>query len=214
MHLFGVSRACWHCGVAFRATSRSSEQAAAGLGQRFCSNVCSRRSPTGGGVKPSLQKARREFLKVLTSRAECELCHTVFVGRARWCKSCYSWGYRAAHVQGLPQELECKHCGNTFLQAYGRLFCSERCTRHYHKQLRYAVQHSSDAERITFAAVYERDGGICQLCGNEAQYPTIDHNVSLASGGRHTWGNVQLACFACNAIKRQKVRVTWDCAVG
>ena len=65
----------------------------------------------------------------------------------------------------------------------------------------------------------ERDRWTCQICGNavitdptntvELRSPTIDHNVSLARGGRHRWNNVQLACRECNAIKRQRVRATW-----
>lgn len=70
---------------------------------------------------------------------------------------------------------------------------------------------------ITLRALYDRDGGRCQLCGGLCDYddfilrdgvtvvgnlyPSIDHVVPLSRGGSHTWDNVQLAHKGCNCIK-------------
>lgn len=61
-------------------------------------------------------------------------------------------------------------------------------------------------------AVFERDGWVCQLCGeavpryvlplNDPSEPTIDHIVCLADGGPDTEDNVQLAHRWCNSAKR------------
>lgn len=72
---------------------------------------------------------------------------------------------------------------------------------------------------ITLIKVYERDHGICQICGKPTDWndnswgyggpnhPTIDHIVALANGGLHSWDNVQLAHGMCNSIKRDLITV-------
>lgn len=59
-------------------------------------------------------------------------------------------------------------------------------------------------------AIWSRDGGICQLCGDpidpalpwpEPMSKTLDHVVPLANGGTHEPSNVQLAHALCNCIK-------------
>ena len=71
-------------------------------------------------------------------------------------------------------------------------------------------------ESINLKALFDRDGGICQLCGRPTDwndikcghigrlYPTLDHIIPLSKGGAHTWDNVQLAHMACNAGKCDK----------
>lgn len=56
---------------------------------------------------------------------------------------------------------------------------------------------------ITYQGLFERDKGICQLCMKPVplEYATIDHKKPYALGGTHTWNNVQLAHFNCNAKK-------------
>lgn len=67
------------------------------------------------------------------------------------------------------------------------------------------------AESIDPLLVFERDRWICHLCGVKTDQklrgfpvplaPELDHIVSLAEGGSHTWGNVACACRACNGAK-------------
>lgn len=71
-------------------------------------------------------------------------------------------------------------------------------------------------ESISLRGLFERDGGICQICGKKTDahdivnghigrlYPTLDHIIPLSKGGTHTWNNVQLAHMACNAGKCDK----------
>lgn len=70
---------------------------------------------------------------------------------------------------------------------------------------------------ITVAGVFNRDRGVCYLCGGKCNpkdyvirggvfiagdmYPSIDHVVPLVAGGRHSWNNVRLAHRLCNSIK-------------
>lgn len=81
---------------------------------------------------------------------------------------------------------------------------------------------ASIGERFSWREVAERDGLVCALCGeltdpedftklpgrdgrlyhrSGARYPSLDHVVALASGGRHELANAQLAHFGCNARK-------------
>lgn len=55
-------------------------------------------------------------------------------------------------------------------------------------------------ERVTRKAVYERDRGICMICGKRCAWDdaTIDHILPLSAGGEHSYRNVQLAHMACN----------------
>lgn len=79
---------------------------------------------------------------------------------------------------------------------------------------------------INLLSLFERDGGICWLCGEFCliedkecrvsekgnvyiatfgNYPSIDHVIPLAKGGSHTWKNVRLAHKKCNSLKRDKI---------
>lgn len=71
---------------------------------------------------------------------------------------------------------------------------------------------------INLEELFERDHGLCYLCQKECdwsdyeirdgafiagnKYPSIDHVVPLAKGGRHEWSNVKLACRLCNSLKQ------------
>jgi 5-methylcytosine-specific restriction endonuclease McrA len=52
-------------------------------------------------------------------------------------------------------------------------------------------------------AVFARDGGRCQYCGDPAD--SIDHVVPRAKGGAHVWENVVAACRPCNVRKRDRL---------
>ena len=74
-------------------------------------------------------------------------------------------------------------------------------------------------DSITLRVLFERDGGICRICGKPTDpadikrghigrlYPTLDHIKPLSKGGGHTWDNVQLAHMGCNAGKCDKEAV-------
>lgn len=60
--------------------------------------------------------------------------------------------------------------------------------------------------------IFERDGWLCQLCGEPVEAPgreprsaTVDHATPLAEGGDHTYANCITAHYACNtAVKRHR----------
>lgn len=75
-------------------------------------------------------------------------------------------------------------------------------------------KYNSSAEidsSVTQDAIYERDKGICYLCGNLTfkeyenrpanQRATLDHIIPVSKGGNHSFDNVKIACWRCNSIK-------------
>lgn len=64
---------------------------------------------------------------------------------------------------------------------------------------------------VSRVRIFERDKWKCRLCGKKVKRdavvphpraPVLDHVLPLARGGTHEPANVQLACFMCNAHKR------------
>jgi 5-methylcytosine-specific restriction endonuclease McrA len=55
-------------------------------------------------------------------------------------------------------------------------------------------------EKVVVRAVWERDGGICGICGEAADPKDwhLDHIVPLALGGEHSYANVQVTHPLCN----------------
>lgn len=70
--------------------------------------------------------------------------------------------------------------------------------------------------RVKPADVFNRDKWTCQLCGCKTPQkkrgtyddnaPELDHVISLAEGGDHTYANLQCACRRCNISKGSKSR--------
>lgn len=58
-------------------------------------------------------------------------------------------------------------------------------------------------EHVDPKTVYDRDQGICGICGQPVgpSVASIDHIVPLAKGGKHSYRNVQLAHLSCNLRK-------------
>lgn len=126
-------------------------------------------------------------------------------------------------------EIRFCECGNV-LPAHKRLCpeCAEKRKREQQKaqwslsevkrrSRLQKVKHDSD---LTLEKLYERDKGICHLCGGlcdwndyhiingqkqaDNQYPSIDHLIVVSKGGTHTWDNVKLAHRICNTKRGTK----------
>ena len=61
---------------------------------------------------------------------------------------------------------------------------------------------------VVRSGVYERDGYVCQLCGeptdpgagpNDDLFPSLDHIIPQSKGGEHTPDNLRTAHRVCNA---------------
>lgn len=67
-------------------------------------------------------------------------------------------------------------------------------------------------ESIDRLLVWERDGGLCGICGKLIPGGfTIDHIIPLARGGKHCYENVQIAHSKCN--NRKGSLMPWEVAL-
>ena len=119
---------------------------------------------------------------------------------------------------------QCKQCGKWFLTTnVSAVCCSKECTRK--QQNRNADDRLNKTnvidKDITLEKLFKRDGGKCYLCGGKCDwndfrrtdnafiagddYPSIDHVVPLAKGGKHQWSNVRLAHRKCNSLKSDSI---------
>jgi 5-methylcytosine-specific restriction endonuclease McrA len=71
--------------------------------------------------------------------------------------------------------------------------------------------------RATSSAVTVRDitrlahrqQGLCAYCGNHMEAPEIEHVLPIVRGGRHSIGNIVLACRPCNRGKSHRTVMEW-----
>lgn len=127
---------------------------------------------------------------------------------SRWyCSSECVYTHKA--LGGLRETTKtCRVCGETYklqrrekLQYQNNSVC-ESCNRYPHK-------HRASVEMLA-----ERDGTLCQLCGDEVDMtlhgtrpdaPSTDHIIPWSRGGSHDPKNLQLAHFGCNSRKRNRM---------
>lgn len=129
-------------------------------------------------------------------------------------------------VSEIQKPKECSVCGTVFYSQYKtQKYCCDECRRKANNK----KWNRKDWERvkdkslyidsdITLIRLYKRDHGRCWICGGKtnwndwsisdngnkypgATYPVRDHVIPLARGGEHSWENVRLAHWECNANK-------------
>lgn len=120
---------------------------------------------------------------------------------------------------------KCKWCEKVFSTTNQKnKCCSKECSKKHanylkniRKDHRYKIaKNNGKYEDITLAKLYEKDKGICYLCGkhlilndayNRPEAPTIEHVIPISKGGTNTWNNVKLACRHCNNLKGTKILI-------
>lgn len=169
------------------------------------SSVTLRKNHQGRCLKCQIEQTQK---KILSERLELE-----------WQKE-----YQR-HQNGFQVGMRFCECGQ--LVRSGHILC-EKCREEHrriqrrrrdkkHELIRRRRCKSGDWS-INLEELFKRDHGLCYLCertcdwsdyemkdgtfiaGNH--YPSIDHVVPLAKGGKHEWSNVRLACRLCNSLKR------------
>ena len=78
------------------------------------------------------------------------------------------------------------------------------------KEKRRVAALTKESAGITLAKLYERDAGVCWICGqlcdfgadsNSNLYPSIDHVLPISKGGKDEWSNIKLAHRLCNSMR-------------
>lgn len=58
-------------------------------------------------------------------------------------------------------------------------------------------------EKVDYSAIWERDQGICHICGGPVESSDVhyDHVIALVNGGAHSMDNIKVAHSLCNMRK-------------
>lgn len=167
----------------------------------------------------------------------CEQCGKEFDCNHRNRKTYSPECYRKLFYSAQRYRHQCVECGRSFQSGQFRAKCCESCLSGYlsrrsrehfdaNPHLRkwsskqdmdrfYAfrrrrIVRGRQAEVFSAAEIFERDGWLCQLCGEEVdrdlKWPdpksaSLDHVVQIARGGQHIRSNCQLAHLGCNSRK-------------
>ena len=213
-----IDRQCKACGVTFRRRKRKNDAAL------YCSRECGYESARLCGtvrtireeivalhrisanvtrirfnrlVRPELRALSNIRRFVINRTIVCKQCnHTILRRRAffSYCNdACQSLYIRERKAQYKKTE-------------------SYRSAKRAAKSKRRAlIRGASDGQPIDPIKVFERDKWLCHICGNKTikskrgtihdRAPELEHIISLADGGTHTWGNVACSCRKCNGLK-------------
>lgn len=183
---FKVERPCVDCGTVRLVDPN--------LGSQFCRSCSARRN----AVKANEARRARGPGRALVGPVPASFCVIPERHPARSSQS----------KQRIFVEGPCAWCGERFCivdQATAR-FCSKRCRKAAGKYAagRFLI---ADSDRI---AIYERDGWVCQLCGDpvdrdlgpsDVWAATLDHIVPRSKGGSDDFDNLRLAHRWCNSVR-------------
>ena len=196
---------------------------------RFCSVECALASKRNN--VDVTEKNKIELIKI------CPICKNEFkpinsrhIYCSRKCldKAISIKGKKLWGEQYKARCFKCLICGKEVTTKVGyrrKLYCSDEClkkaTKRKEKEKRAAEMKKSFVEPVSMKFVYNRDKGICGICG----YPvindsspeniwgaTIDHIIPLSKGGLHQKSNCQLAHRLCNSMKcdSEEYHISWE----
>lgn len=203
---------CEYCGKPFQRCKRLRDDC------RYCSRSCGSLGPRYG--------TKEEHDRILREKER---------------KKEVSEYQRILHRLDKSKQIEfliCQECGALFLYSGmggPNKTCSEECrTKRNNRIRRMRAREGKKRNKIrkrvkdftgydstlTVEKVYEKDNGICYLCGKPCDwndykiidnafiagphYPSRDHVVPLSRGGRHIYNNIRLAHMICNSLKSDK----------
>ena len=104
----------------------------------------------------------------------------------------------------------CPICNSVFIGR--KKYCSEHCANQNRWMMKEGYRYKFPLDEL-----YQRDGGICYLCGGLCDwedktevdgvvvygnyYPSRDHVIPKSKGGENSWENLRLAHRICNSLK-------------
>lgn len=181
------------------------------LNRKYCSEAC-RPAKRPNGRMATLPRSQRQ------RSAQCAYCSKTFTTAQTGQKYCSKWcsdhGYanhspKTAYERRLGRT--CKRCGTAIpdTERVNRIFCTVSCQVCFNQEIRRARRRGLPVERISRAAVFERDNYTCHICLKRIDdRPVLDHLIPLAleSSPGHVYENVAAAHAYCNSAKNARVR--------
>ena len=128
------------------------------------------------------------------------------------------YSFKLSSSKKVVKDITCVECGKEFKNNYGdkrSVYCSIKCSRKKFRRINEAKKRNLircvTVENVDPLKVFARDNWKCCLCGvstpkkKRGSYddnaPEMDHIISLAEGGEHSYKNVQCCCRKCNQNK-------------
>jgi len=192
-------RYCYGCHVGFKRALNGGTDSG-----KYCTKQCSykHRKHVALEVEAIYRIAlRRRKLERSSSRDE-QATAIAVLKQARMVRLCVDCGaeFNQRTNWGRPEK-RCSCCIAELKKRLSRIGKAARRAR-----IRGAVYESIDPIKV-----FERDGWRCHICNKltnkskrgtyDDRAPELDHVISLAQGGSHTWANVACSCRACNSMK-------------
>lgn len=214
-YLCRKSATCLHCNKTFRPKEPNCDT--------YCSVECCK-------AHRGILKYERQIKSAMSAQwfDWCADCKKILFTKTRRCPDCSKKHRNKSAVAKIKAKrtpvqklLPCRLCGQMTITNKRHQYCSNTCKKIYIRHSnkiqtgvnttrRKARKHANGYERISRIKVYKRDNWTCGICGKRVDRrckfphpnsPSIDHKIALASGGSHTYDNVQCAHFYCNSIK-------------
>lgn len=213
---------CKHCGTMFKAKKGPYGRAL------FCSRQCFKDHE---GVKNPTKrldiefKALRKLVQIGKKQIEIILGMVVLkeIAQTIWIKTAHDRYLTYGH-KGEMVTRSCEQCSKPFVYQMGQGGLKRKCDdcinvnirnrARISKGIRRARQRRVEYQSVDPIKVFDRDGWKCHICGISTpkelrgtyidKAPELDHIVTLADGGSHTYGNVACACRSCNRKKSDK----------
>lgn len=192
-------RTCPHCNSA-RMVDKFQSYKGNPIGWcRSCRTEKERQRRRSKGIRP------RRLTKIVAGEKQCAGCGQLKSliyfypsrrGRGNvsaYCKVCYKERYYdRAKARERTAAYRVRHSE--------RWKALHRLHMHKRRSLMTALNDGSVTDDVLRRLYAQR---ICSYCGKptEKRLRTIDHIMPLVRGGRHTAGNLTMACFACNSSK-------------
>lgn len=135
-------------------------------------------------------------------------------GYDAWCRACGSAKHRAYNVANREKRTArariYRAANPAPAKAANRRYWSSPqglAKARLHASARRARLRDQFVEHVDAFAVYERDEGICGICGDPVPRDEfhVDHVIPLVRGGEHSYSNVQVAHPSCNSSKKDKM---------
>lgn len=221
-----MARSCESCGVAVEGVGR-------GRPRRFCLDCRPRKRPI------SLAHTRAAV-------SACQSCGVSFDGARKYCSdsckdaarpriACYVCGeptgwYASDGRAGVAvKHQKCAMPHGSVARYKAGCRCVECRTENAADRRAYVARRRAEGrplrkhggsgpyipERVR-AAVYGRDGYVCQICfavcdvggdPNSNSFPSLDHIIPKSLGGGHTVHNLRTACRGCNSARGARLDV-------
>lgn len=202
-------RPCDYCGETYTCRRQSRTV-------KFCSRACmgaaNRKRPVRLPECPLSWASCLHCREVFSARRG-RLQHTDrcshklrYVNKPARCFACGAGG-PVLKRQGIWSCPSCKAAAKKRQAAY------RAGTNNFRKRARH---HGVAYEPINKNEIFERDRGVCYLCGVQTvltpeHHPskaTLDHVIPMSRGGPHLKHNVRCACWECNTLKG--ARTPWE----